>query len=127
MPWTSEFDAVAGILYTRVSGALTFTEAVEHREQLAADPRFASSLRHLLDLRKVSQVALTSGELSTLANHSILSAPSRQAIVAIDDAVFGVSRMYDAYRSRATNHEEIAVCRSLQAAWDHLGVEPPAA
>ncbi|MGE5244367.1 MAG: hypothetical protein ACM3SQ_09085 [Betaproteobacteria bacterium] len=123
MAWTSEIDPPHRLIYTRVAGPLRFADAVAHRIALAADPRFDRAFCHVLDLEGVASIELTTDEVVRLAAHSVLSAPARQAIVASADVVFGVARMYDAYRESNPRRENIVVCRSMFEAYLRLGLD----
>lgn len=125
MPWTSRVDPAARLVYTRVSGTLRWDDAVAHRAALAADPRFEPTFHHVLDLSGVDRVDLTTPDVMDLAGDSILVAPARQAIVAPADVVFGISRMYDSYRQRSSDHEQIEVCRTLAEARARLALNIP--
>ena len=123
MPWTSRIDQSAKLIYTRVSGALTFGDAVAHRALLATDRGFDPTYSHVLDLRAVDRVDLTADDLKHLAANSILTAPAVQAIIVPNDALFGLGRMYDAYSFKRPQHEDIHVCRTLIDACARLGID----
>jgi hypothetical protein len=123
MSWTSEIDTVRRLIRTRVSGLLSSEGAVAHRAELAADPRFDPTFCHFLDLREVDQIDLTAEEIMNLASRSVLSSPARQAIIATTDIMYGLARMYEAYREQHPHHEQIAVCRTLDEASAQLGVD----
>jgi hypothetical protein len=123
LSWQSAIYPQRRLIYTRVTGPLTFKDANAHRAKLATDPSFDGRFAHVLDLRDVSEITLTADDTARLAELSVLRSPGRQAIVAPADKVFGTSRMYYAHRYGFRGHEDIDVCRSLHEACRRLGID----
>ena len=125
MPWTTQIDPQRRLISTRATGVVDRQGAQNHRAQIVANPLFDSSFSQLIDLRAVERIDLSTDDIVRLASESILAAPARQAIVAPTDAMFGVSRMYYAYRCQDPNHADIVVCRTIGEAYARLGMGAP--
>jgi hypothetical protein len=66
-------------------------------EQGLNDPSFDPELNELVDLRSVTEFALSSDEIRTFARRRIYSPESRRALVASSPHIFGLGRMWEAY------------------------------
>src|SRR3954469_11338168 len=101
MPVTHSIDPRHPLVYTVFSGEVTDDDFAEHTRRLLADTRFESSMPELVDLRDVTRVKL-SGDTIPLSARSLLHAPqAKRAVVAPTDFLYGLARMYQAYRSKA--------------------------
>jgi hypothetical protein len=85
----------------------------------------------IVDLSPVEDLVMSSGDrvraLAELASSmDAQGAPSRLAIVAPHDLVYGFARMFETYRTmNQKGVKAVSVFRSMRAALDWLGIEAP--
>ena len=120
MGMTYTIDSKRRMVFTTMSGVLSFEQVVAHAVALKADARFHPSFSEVLDLRCVSQSELTLLELIELAQTiDPFSANARRAIVTGSDLMYETSRIYQAVRDQDTN---IRVFRNMEDAQRWLGI-----
>jgi hypothetical protein len=117
MPVTYTIDPDRALVRTRCTGEVTLTEVLGHFAELARDPHRPDRLDVLLDLSELSslpepgQLRLVAHEIGTIEGEVRFRAC---AIVATQDVVFGLARMFEAFAS--TRFETTRVCRTLEEA-----------
>ena len=121
MPATYCIDPSIPMIFSQAYGVVTEAEILDHRRRLSDDPEFHPSFSQLIDLQDVTKVALSMAEMRIVANYTnIFSEESRRAMVAREDAVFGMARMYQMLRDEGP--EEIMVFREMPEARRWLGL-----
>src|SRR5262245_62000195 len=109
-----------------VSGVVTPDALFEYQKTVWSDPA-VEGYDELVDMSAVTNVQASSHtNVNALAGFSAKmdgpSKPSKLAIVAADDLVFGLGRMYQAYREmKPGSNKEVAVFRSMPDALTWLG------
>ena len=98
MPVSSTIDTDQGLVTTRVSGHATAAEVHAAQERLAVDPDFDPTYDHLFDLSDVADLEASADEIRELASVALFSETSRRAVVAPANLLYGLSRMYQAFR-----------------------------
>jgi hypothetical protein len=111
------------LVYSRASGVLTVADVMRGRDALTQILFFDRSFDHLVDLRAVDTSQLSANDIRTIAGSSVLAATARRAIIAADEATFGLSRMYQILREAAGGQETRRVFRTLDDALRWLGRE----
>ncbi len=105
-----------------VEGALGDADVYETFSTLWLTPEYDPALDELVDLRGLSGVGVTSTGIRRLAETSVQvhrgSPAVRVAIVAPDNLVYGLSRMYGAFAEESGS--EHRVFRSVEEAMDWL-------
>lgn len=109
------------LVWTTWDGVVTLEDGMQHNALLRADPDFHPAMRQLSDARG-AESAVSEPDIRGLARRSAFGPESRRAILVSDDALFGVSRMYE---SRAQTAGEVRVFRSLSEALDWLEIDGP--
>ncbi len=109
------------LVISRAYGILTYAEACAHRRVMASDPGFDPTYAELLDGREIDRVEMSAEELSELAARSLFQPDARRAFVSHKPSVFGLFRMYEAYRVSAGD-TAIGVFPRIDEALDWLGV-----
>jgi hypothetical protein len=126
MPIVHRVDRALGVVFATASGSLGDEELLDFAQKTANDPEFRSGVHELIDLRAADVSQITSRGLRRAAEifAAFDSGPShaRIAFVAPADVVFGLSRMYQAFRSDSP--AEIGVFRELHEARAWLGLPP---
>ena len=115
MPAYFKVDKERRLVMSTGAGVFTMTDAWAHQENLLKDPDFEPNFSQLWDLTQVTKVDLTSEDLRTLSQRSIFSRDSRRAILVSADVVFGLARMFEAFREYL-GEEGIRVFRDLDDA-----------
>lgn len=129
MPVTYQINHKKGFIETNCTGAVTFDEVIGHFEQLEAEAELPERLDVLLDLEGATTLP-ESGQLLEVAQAvDRLKARVKWgacAIVASRDALFGMSRMFEAFAEGS--FVRIAVFRGREDAIRWLaGSQAPAA
>lgn len=98
MPIDYRIDSARGVVFTTATGTLTNREVLEQRQRLFQDPAFPGDLVELADARGVHQLDVTPDGIGQFVDHdskhASLLARYKIAIVATEDVVFGMARMY---------------------------------
>lgn len=121
MPHAAKINDALGVVAIRYWGDLAYSEIAGAFDELVALPGFRTGLKCVADFRR-AHTSLTGGEIRRLAvvarstDHAW--GATKWAVIASDDVVFGLSRMYS---SLTSSHEVMThVFRSGRAADDWL-------
>lgn len=111
----------------RFAGAITDRELLEAYERLLRDPSYRGDYDDLIDLREVTHMGVTSAGLHRLIalydERGAVETPTRNAIVAPTDVLYGVSRMFQTLRGEGLA-AELEVFRSLDDAERWIADKP---
>ena len=125
MPATYAIDIERKLVRSRIWGAPTEEEILDHGRRLRADPCFQPDFRQLLDMSELKEILISPQDVRQAARDQFFSPGARRALVAHSDAAFGMARMY-ALASEVEG-QTIKVFREFCAAEAWLGVEKDAA
>ena len=120
LPFNYEIDPQRRLIISRLWGAVTDSEVYEHNQKLRTDPRFDPTYRQLTDLTGVTEIVVTTGMINETSLDQFFAPGTRRAMVATDDGVFGMARMF-ALRAEGLG-QTIEVFREEQPARDWLGI-----
>ena len=109
MSFTYVIDRERRLVLSTISGELTMGDIVGHQTALTQDAAFNPTFNQLADFTQVKKVSLSSEEIRTAASRSIFSRGSRRAFVAPTAELFGLSRMFEAYRALEGGEEVLQV------------------
>ena len=118
MPATYEIDSAERVVRTRLWGVVTDDEVYDHNNRLRSDPKFHSDYRQLVDMCGITKAEVSSTMIGDTAINQFFEPGSRRAIIASDDAVFGLARMF-ALRSESVG-QTIEVYRERSRAEEWL-------
>lgn len=123
MPIDYQIDSARGIIYTTATGILTNDEVLAYKRRLFRDPAFHGDLVELADVRGIERLEVTPEGIGQFVQQDIADSPKlrgyRLAIVASEDFVFGMARMY---QTRTSPHlPNVQVFRSMDDATAWLG------
>lgn len=114
-----DYDAAARLRVARFTGDITDAIMVDAYRSVVSAPDYDPEANDLVDLRAVTRFGITANGMRDVmvmfAPIDQLGIPTRLAIVAPADAVYGVSRMYQMLRGDDVP-ETIEVFRSLDEA-----------
>jgi hypothetical protein len=116
MPFNSVIDAGRHLVITTATGNLTGEEGLACCLRLKKRPDFDPAFNQLLDFTQATRFDATAGELRTIAAQSLFSPASRRAIVATNPTIFGLARMFEAYRNISDVGERVMVFREMREA-----------
>jgi len=125
MPASYAIDTARRLVLSRIWGAPTEEEILDHGRRLRADPCFQPDFRQLLDMSELKEILISPRNVRQAARDQFFSPGARRALVAPSDAAFGMARMY-ALASEVEG-QTIEVFRDFSAAEAWLGVEEDAA
>ena len=126
MPITYRIDARRSLVVTTISGHIHEAELRAHAAAAAADPAAQACMRTIVDISQWVEVAVDSKVVAELAMTSgdVARAPGRQvAVIAPTDTAYGLSRVFQGFRSGA-NASEMRVFRNRAEAEAWLGLPP---
>ncbi|MDX1648269.1 MAG: hypothetical protein R3263_00310 [Myxococcota bacterium] len=118
------YDPAMQLLVVRAAADTDEEALLDYARRLAADGEVPAARDELVDLRAIDASRVSSGGLRRLAGvfeKADAGEPGRVAIVAASDLAFGLSRMYQAFRSESMS--EICVFRELEEARRWLGLD----
>lgn len=97
-----EINRAEKLVLTICSGLVTELEIRQHDEALKSDPDFSSDFNQIIDMRQITEFPLSVDEIQKVAAYeTMFKAESRRAIVAQNDLLFGLSRMYEAFHQHS--------------------------
>ena len=122
MAFEYSVDMERRLVLVQISGAITRDEMFACTDALKKDSRLTSEFSELVDLRGLTTVeAITPDDVRTIAAGS-LSPAARRAIVASDNAAFGLSRMFESLRGAKGAPDRTGVFRTMREAEAWLGL-----
>lgn len=120
LPFKYEIDPQRRLVISRLWGAVTDDEVYEHNQKLRTDPRFDPTFSQLTDLTGVTEITVSTSMINETSLDQFFEPGTRRAMVAADDGVFGMARMY-ALRAEGLG-QTIEVFREEQPAREWLGI-----
>lgn len=116
---TFAVDVACRLRIATFRGAIFDAELLDAYHPLLTDVRFDPALDDLVDLRAVSHMGVTSAGLHRIIalydEREPANLPTRSALVAPTDVLYGVSRMFQTLRGDG-HAAEVEVFRTLEAA-----------
>ena len=121
MPFSYQLDPARHLVLSRAWGVLIDKELEEHYARLAADPGFDPTMRQLCNMMDVTRIDTSPEALRRLAQRSIFSPGTRRALVAVQDAHYGLSRMFKVFCEIEGSLVEVFRDTASAEAWLELG------
>ncbi|MBE7462367.1 MAG: hypothetical protein HS116_02630 [Planctomycetes bacterium] len=125
MPYEIVLNARAKLVHSRAWGNLSDAELLEHRDRIQAHfeaGTLDAAWSHFVDFSAVSHVDVSTATVGLLAANNPWPTAVRRALVAPQDIVFGLSRMYEMFSG--AKGQNIRVFRTLDEARTWLQGEP---
>jgi len=123
MPISYHIDRQFGVARTTARGVLTEEELLAHKRRLLDDPFFGSGMVELSDVRGIDRLDVTPHGIRQFVAQDAKDQRRLQdyklAIVASEDVVYGMARMYQALTGDYVPH--VAVFRDPAEAATWLG------
>jgi hypothetical protein len=120
LPASYTIDTDRKLVLTRIWGAATEDEIIDHGQRLRNDPQFRPNFRQLVDMSELTEIRVGSGVIRDASRNQFFSPGVRRAVVANSEAAFGMARMY-AIASEIEG-QTIEVFRDMKAAEAWLNI-----
>lgn len=125
MPITYEINKEQGVIYTTATGSLDDTDIAAFKQKLTSDPDYRPGMKELSDVRGVDEFRVTAAGISRFAgmdeDSEDMVKEHRLAIIATEDVIFGMARMYQFQTEKSKPN--VQIFRDLQQAREWLGLE----
>jgi hypothetical protein len=118
MPASYRIDLQVGVVFAVFEGRLTNEDLMDHQKRLSADPDFRPTMNRVIDLRGVTDPAVTAFGVRTVASRRNFA--SRCAIIAAD-ASDAYVRMFQTLRSQ--RGDDVKIFSTVEDAHRWLGLE----
>jgi hypothetical protein len=125
VPVRHEIDIERGLARVLYEGRCTVQELAATSEALLRDPDYQHVTRQLADLSACTAFDVPAEELRDLAHHVSVAdqrAAVRLAVVAPQEVMFGMARLYAAHREPSPMEVRVFRDRAEALAW--LGLDP---
>ena len=119
MPSSYVIDKERKLVITTAWGDCNADDVLEFRKQVLKDRDFDPSFSQLADFTGVTKVDVSPDEVRMLATKSPFSTQSRRALVADNQVIFGLSKMFGILRN-LRGEKLIRVFRTRSEALDWL-------
>ncbi len=120
MPGSYEIDPQRRLVTSRIWGAVTDSEILEHNRTLRTDPKFDPTYQQLVDMTAITSIGVSTSMINETSLDQFFEPGTRRAFIATDDAVFGMARMF-ALRAEGLG-QTIQVFRDSRQAREGLGI-----
>lgn len=122
MPIDFEIDQDGGVVISTCLGILTGCDLTGLQKQLVQEKIFNPKFSHLVDLRRVTELDMTTEEVVRFAENTVFDDDSRIGLVAENDLLFGMGRLYASNRDPGAG--TLRVFRDVGGALAWLGESP---
>jgi hypothetical protein len=120
LPASYSIDTDQKLVVTRIWGAATEDEIVDHGQRLRNDPQFRPDFRQLVDMSELTEIRVGSELIRNASRNQFFAPGVRRALVANSDAAFGMARMYAI--ASENEGQTIEVFRDMNAAEAWLNI-----
>jgi hypothetical protein len=98
MSFTYKIDPNIKSVISTASGILANEDVAQLKNELSQDLEFNPDFHHLVDLRGVTDLQISPGNIQVMANSRIFHPSSMTAFVVEGDLQYGMSRIFKAWR-----------------------------
>jgi hypothetical protein len=114
------------IVYVIGNGVITFSELIQHIDELAQDPAYTAPMKKLVDYRDIESLNLSMNESEIFAQRKAeldeIFSEEKCAIVTTIDSSFGVARVHDTLIGFKNPNIDTMVFRDFIKAQQWLGI-----
>ncbi len=121
MSTSFRIDPQLGVIFTLCSNQITDAEVLNYLLTLSQDAEYSPVYSHLIDCTQVTSFDVSADLTRSVAGKKLFSSRSKCAIVAPQDYIYGMARMFE-LQHRGCVH----VFRHLDDAQKWLAAEKPA-
>jgi len=120
MPVDYTIDVDQGVVFTTLSGSVTYSEFSKLLQSLAKNPCFRPDSRELLVCNDAVTDEFDTNQIMSFKDSHVWGEGAKRAFVANSDLVYGLFRMFQIISG--TQHGEIALFRDVSQARLWLGL-----
>jgi len=121
MSTTFRIDTELGVIFTTCKERVTDPEAISYLRAVAQHPDYNPIYKHLIDCAEIEIFEISADLTRSIAQKKLFSSRSRCAIVAPQDHIYGMARMFELQHTGS-----VQVFRDLASAEKWLGLDAPA-
>ena len=129
MPLKYEIIEEINLVLAVGEGVISFSELMDHLEQLGKDPKYKKPMKKLVDYRNVDSIQMSSSESETFAQKKAglgdVFIGEQCAIVAPVDPAYGMARVHDSLMDYKEPGIDTSVFRDWDEAQSWLNVKLP--
>lgn len=121
MSTTFRIDTGLGVIFTMCRERVTDLEVLGYLRAVAQHPDYNPTFKHLIDCTQIGVFEISADLTRSVAQKKLFSSRSRCAIVAPQDHIYGMARMFELQHTGS-----VQVFRDLASAEKWLGLDAPA-
>ena len=121
MTTSFRIDIDLGVIFTTCRDRVNDSEVLNYLRAVPQHPSYSPLFKHLVDCTQVASFEVSAELTRSVAQKKLFSARSQCAIVAPQDHIYGMARMFELQHGGA-----VQVFRDLASAEKWLGLESPA-
>ncbi|HEV2961506.1 MAG TPA: hypothetical protein VG649_06755 [Candidatus Angelobacter sp.] len=114
-------DTERGVIFTTCRDRVNDSEVLSYLRSVPQHPNYSPVFRHLVDCTQVASFDVSAELTRSVAQKKLFSSRSQCAIVAPQDHIYGMARMFELQHGGS-----IHVFRDLASAEKWLGLDSPA-
>lgn len=118
---TFRIDTGLGVIFTTCKESVTDPEALHYLRAVAQHPDYNPTFKHLIDCAQIGTFEISADLTRSVSQKKLFSSRSRCAIVAPQDHIYGMARMFELQHAGS-----VQVFRDLLSAEKWLGLDAPA-
>jgi hypothetical protein len=122
-----EINEAKKLVYAIGTGVVSFSELMNHMEEISQDPRYQAPMRKLVDYRDIKSIELSMDESEIFAKKKAsldsVFAGEKCAVVSPSDIGFGMARIHDSLLDKENPNIDFVVFRKFEDALTWLGVK----
>src|SRR5689334_12104627 len=88
-------DTGLGVIFTTCREGVTDQEAISYLRMVAQHPDYNPTYKHLIDCAQIETFEVSADLTRSVAQKKLFSSRSRCAIVAPQDYIYGMARMFE--------------------------------
>jgi hypothetical protein len=121
MSTSFRIDPRLGVIFTVCCEKVTESEVLNYLRTVPQDPAYSPAFSHLIDCTQVTSFEVSADLTRSVAGKKLFSSRSKLAIVAPQDYIYGMARMFELQHRGC-----VQVFRDLEEARKWLDVDQPA-
>jgi hypothetical protein len=121
MSTSFRIDTSNGVIFTACRERVDDQEVLDYLRAVAQHPDYCPTFKHLIDCTQIALFDVSADLARSVAQRKLFSSASRCAIVAPQDHIYGMARMFELQHSGS-----VQVFRDLPSAEKWLGLDAPA-
>ena len=121
MSTSFRIDTSLGVIFTTSRERVDDSEVLNYFRAVAQHPEYDPRFNHLIDCTQIASFEVSADLTRSVAQRKLFSSSSRCAIIAPQDHIYGMARMFELQHGGS-----VQVFRDLPSAEKWLGLDAPA-